>query len=187
MPGSGGLLRRPGSTALTGVGRTAVWRHAPAQARAHFRDVTFRGMHQVGTLLQVARIFGRLAVHQARMRGRDEKLRLAGLREFPDQRLHRLGELQKPMASSIDLARVLGRERLVIGEKIARLREIGFRLLVVTAMNGVVRPLEQAVFAVLDEFERRSPCPCRTNFPARAAGTTTDAVMSSSICTFTAG
>ena len=47
------------------------------------------------------------------------------------------------------------RERLVVGKEIFRLDEIVFRLLVVAAMNRVVGPLEQALFAVLHEFQRQ--------------------------------
>jgi hypothetical protein len=54
-------------------------------------------------------------------------------------------------------------------------------------MNRVVGPLEQALFAVLHEFQRQIFVRAFRQIFQRAAGTTVEAVMSSSICTFTAG
>ena len=130
-------------------------RHAAAQARGNFRQIRFAGADEVGPLLEIARIFRRLAVHEARVGGADEIIRLAGLRDFAHELLHRLGELVEAQRVLDHVPRVRGRERLVVGKEILRLDEIVFRLLVVAAMNRVVGPLEQTLFAVLHEFQRQ--------------------------------
>ena len=125
-------------------------RQAAAQPRADLREIRFAGADQVGTLLQVTRILGRLAVHQARMRGSRRNNPAAPVAATSRINcLHRLGELMKADGVLDQFPRVRWRQRLVIGEEIVRLREIVFRLLVVAAMDGVVRPLEQALLAVL--------------------------------------
>ena len=143
-------------------------RHAAAQARGNFREIRFAGADEVGTLLQIARIFRRLAVHEARIGGADEIIRRAGLRDFAHEFLHRLGELVEAQRVLDHVARVRRRERLVVGKEIFRLDEIIFRLLVVAAMNRVVGPLEQALFAVLRRISATDFCPCLpADFPAR--------------------
>ena len=61
----------------------------PAASPISARYVS-RGFDQVGTLLQITGILGRLAVHQPRMRGRDDVTRSARSAKLVEQPLHRL-------------------------------------------------------------------------------------------------
>ena len=87
------IVAAAGQHGVDGRVQRLAQRHAAAQARADFRQISFDRMDEVGTFLEVARIFGRLAVHEARVGGGDEIIRLAGRGHFADERLHRLGEL----------------------------------------------------------------------------------------------
>ena len=51
-------------------------------------------------------------------------------------------------------ASLLGIEWFVVGKESAWFGKIGLGLVIVTTVNGVVRALEQAVFAVLHKLER---------------------------------
>ena len=84
-------------------------------------------------------------------------------------------------------ARLLDRERLEIRQEISRAGDVRLRLRVHAAMDRIVRPLEQQALAVRHQLDagivvRRIQIVQR----ARAAAPA-DAVMSSSICTFSAG
>jgi hypothetical protein len=90
------------------------------------------------------------------------------------------------MVSSIHVDRLRRGQRLVVREEIAGLREVRLGLLVVAAVNGVVGPLEESVFAVLDELDGgRGKAGGRLG--SWWEGTTTEAVMSSSCWTLMAG
>ena len=105
--------------------------------------------------MQIARIFRRLAVYDSRIRGADKIIRRTGRRDFAHKFLHRLGKLVKAQRVLNHVARIFRRERFVIGKEIFRLHEINFRLFIVTAMNRVVRALEQTLFTVLGKFQRK--------------------------------
>ena len=94
--------------------------------------------------------------------------------------LHRLGELMEPMASSTSSRATLRRERFVIGKEIVRLGKIGFGLLVVAAMDRVVGRWNRRCSQFWTNFSDAPVVHVRTNSAARPAGTTTEAVMSSS-------
>ncbi len=90
-------------------------------------------------------------------------------------------ELRHPIDHGLGL---LGRQRLEVGEEVVGPGQVGLGLPVEAAVDGVIGPLEQAVFAVDRELETGG----LRAWPEMAswqAGTTTEAVMSSSICTFT--
>lgn len=59
------------------------------------------------------------------------------------------------MASSHQFARVHARERFVVREEIIQPGEIGFRLFVVTPMDGIIGPLEQPALAINHELQCR--------------------------------
>ena len=90
-----------------------------------------------------------------RMAGRREIIRPAVLGRFQDQPLHRLGIFDKTDGILGQRPRVRLPQRLKIGEEIARLRQVLFRLLVVAAMNGLVGPLEEPGLAIMDKLDRR--------------------------------
>ena len=115
------------------------------------------------------------------MRRGDEIVRAALLHEFANEPLHRLGVLAELDHVLQHLLRGLEIERFVIGEEISRAREIQLRLLVVAAMNRVVGPLEQSVLAILGELHRSGLVSADSARAVFAVGTTTLAVMSSSI------
>ena len=72
-------------------------RHPPLHPRRHLRRITLaRIADQIGSLLQVARIFCRFAVHHSRMRRGDEKFRLPRARDARDQLLHRFRIFVEP-------------------------------------------------------------------------------------------
>ena len=104
-------------------------------------------------------------------RGWAEETKKSGLPVAATSRmsvLHRLGEFVKLDGVLDEFAGHLRGQRLVIGKEIVEPREIGFRLLVVAAMNRVIGALEQALFAILDEFERRHLVHVGQIFHARA-------------------
>src|SRR5436190_68222 len=75
-------------------------------------------MHQVGTLLQVARIFARLAVNETRVRRRYEITWCAGLRHIVDQKYHgwigRLAHTRRaPHSTGIEPPAQLSRHELL--------------------------------------------------------------------------
>ena len=89
---SGGLLRRPESTLMTGKDHLVGSGHFPVQARAHVRNVAIAGARSVGTHLEVARVLARLTADEARLRGA-HRVAAAARRVLFDVPLHRLGEL----------------------------------------------------------------------------------------------
>ena len=83
-------------------------------------------------------------------------------------------------------AGLLGGQRLEVGEEVVRPRQVGLGLLVQAAVDRVVGALEQPRLAVDRELVARRPAGPGGSAPSRAAGTTTEAVMSSSVCTLSA-
>ena len=77
-------------------------------------------------------------------------------------------------------------EGLEIGEENAGAGDIGFRLLVDASMDGVVGTLEEQVLAVGDELNAGVGI-LRVEIFQAERGSTTEAVISSSTCTFSAG
>ena len=110
------------------------------------------GRARSGPELQVARVLGGLAVDQARIgrAGGEALLRLGGRLE---QLLHRGRELVELGDAIDDLLHGLRGQRLVVGEEVVGPGEIGFGLLVQARVDGVVRPLEEALLAVGDELD----------------------------------
>ena len=123
------------------------------ETRRDLRQICFARVLQVGPLLQVARILGGLALDQTRMRRRNHVRHRSARNKFPEQILHRprvfieLGDMRGESRSLIE------REWLVIRKERARAGDIGFRLPIGAAMNGVVRALEKKRFAIEHQLD----------------------------------
>ena len=124
------------------------------QTQAGLGEVALARIEQVGANLQVARILGRLAFDDARVGGGNEKFRRTLLRGL-HQGLQRGGEFLETDGILHERAGVGLGERGVVGEEIAGLGKIDLGLVIVAAMDGIVGPLEEPVFAILNELERR--------------------------------
>ena len=118
-------------------------RNLARQARADFRDVRVARVHQIGPLLQIARILRRNAIDDARMRGRNNVFGAWVRDEIQEQLLHRLGVLIELDDMIDDGPRLVDRERFEVRKESPRLSDIAFGILVEAAMNGVVGTLEQ--------------------------------------------
>ncbi len=66
--GFGRIVAASGQHGIHRRRQNRVRRHPAAQTRARAGGVSFHRLHEVGTFLQVARIFAGLAVNQSRMR-----------------------------------------------------------------------------------------------------------------------
>ena len=149
----GGIVAAAGQHGADGREHGCARWQAATQPRTDFGDVSFVGLHHIGPLLEVARIFCRLAIYHARVRRGDEVTRRTSRGEIADGLLHRRRELVEMDRVLHQIFRLLMRERLVVGKEIVGAGEIHFRLLVVAAMDRVVGTLEQALFTVLHELE----------------------------------
>jgi len=72
-----------------------------------------------------------------------------------DEFAHRLGKVFEADGFIDHLPRVILIQRLEVGEEHTGLSQVVFRLLVIATNDGIVRPLEEAVFTVVGEFQRR--------------------------------
>ena len=110
------------------------------------------------------------------------------LREVRQQPLHRLGVLiEFDDVFHHAPARLIDGDRLEIGQEVARAGDIRFGLHVHPAIDRVVGPLEQQALAVRYQLDAGIVVLTDRDRSARSRGSTTDAVISSSICTFSAG
>ena len=138
---SGGLLRRPTSTAPTGTTKRLIGAEVARQAHAALGDVGGPGIEQVGPGLKVARVLARLAVDEARPGGADD-VACSRLRRLAEQLLHGRGELVE-LGDPIDHdAGLLARERLEIGQEVVRPGDVRLGLTIQAAMNRVIGSLE---------------------------------------------
>jgi hypothetical protein len=125
-------------------------------------------------------------VDQARVGRRNHVVRLGPLDETLQKLLHRLGVLIELDHVFHQGPRRVDRDRLEVGEEIPRAGDIRLRLRVDSPLDGVVGPLEQEALAVRHQFDARVVV-FRVQVVEGPRGSTIEAVMSSSICTFSAG
>ena len=110
---------------------------------------------QVRTGLEITRVLGDLAVHNAGVRRRNEKVSLLPfLDHLLDELLHGFGVFFKIQGLTSLLDRFLSGERLEVADEITRLGQVDFGLFVKTSVNGIVRTLKETVFAVMNELGR---------------------------------
>ena len=116
------------------------------------REIASARIKQVRPGLEVARVLGRLAIDDARIGIGDEEGGCAGLHIARNHLLHRPRVFVITNGILEDVARVPDGQWLVVGEEISAVGKIEFGDFVVTAVDGIVRTLEQTVFAVVHEF-----------------------------------
>ena len=114
-------------------------------------DVLAHRVRQVRADLEVARVLRRLAVHQPGVGGGDHGDAVPG--RLLQALAHGGGELRQGQDILHHIRQGLPLERLVVGHEVAVLGHLQLRLLVEAGDDGVVRALEQAVFAVLGELD----------------------------------
>ena len=132
--------------------RLMSWNLAP-EAGSHFGDVAVHRLHDIGAVLQVARVLGRNASDTARVVGTDDETALTFEDRFK-QPLHRRREGVEIDDLVHHVLDIRSRQRLKVRDEVGPLpREIRFSLLVEAAMNGIVGALEQPVLAVGDELD----------------------------------
>ena len=117
------------------------------------REIASARIKQVRPGLEVARVLGRLAIDDARIGIGDEEGGGAGFHVARNHLLHRPRVLVITNGILEDLARLPDGQRLVVGEEVAAVGKIEFGHFVITAVDGIVRTLEQTVFAVVHEFD----------------------------------
>ena len=115
-------------------------------------EVASARIKQIGTRLQVARILGRTAFDQTRVGIADEKRGVPGRDVALDHFLHRTRVFVETDGVVENGLRVPDGQWLVIRKEISPVREIELRDFVIAAMNGIIRPLEEPVFAIVDEL-----------------------------------
>ena len=105
--------------------------------------------------MKVAGVFGHLTVRPGdpRVAGQGEcacrvTLAIGVLEEVPDDFLNPWGVVPESKSVVSLGGNLCDGERLVVGEEIARPDEVGFGGFVVAAVDGVIRALEEPVFAV---------------------------------------
>ncbi len=150
--GLGRVVAPAGQHRVHGVAHLLFQRQLAMKAGADLGHVATHGIHQVQPGLQVTRVLGRLAVHEARM-GRGDHVLVALVVGFLQQLAHGLGEAAEGHHVFHHLGQFLPLEGLVVGEEVARLGHVLLRLLVVAGDHGVVGALEEAVFAVLHQLD----------------------------------
>ena len=154
-----GIVAASGSHHMHRRHQRFVDRLLAEQAHGQIRRCRLLRIGDVRTQLQIARVLRRLAIDHARVCRRNEIARRCTLRRFGsagDQTLHRLGVGGKTDDILDQILGVGPAQRLEVGNEGIRFGDIGFGLMVVTAMNRIVRTLEQSVFAVLDELARQA-------------------------------
>ena len=121
------------------------------EAHAHLRRVFADRVGDVGANLQIARILRRLAVDQARARGRHDGL--SGLRGRGQQVAHRRRVGVQPHDVVDFGGQRVAAQGFEVGEKVAGQGHVGLGLLVVARDDRVVRALEQAQLAVVRQLD----------------------------------
>ena len=128
---------------------------AASQPDPHIGQVAALWIQQVRPRLQVARILGRTPVDQTRIGVGNKEVRAPLLHIARDHFLHRPGVFVVADRVLEDAAGLGHGERLVVREKVPPVGKVVLRDFVIAAMNGIVGPLEKAVFAIVDKFDRR--------------------------------
>mmetsp|Transcript_3513 Transcript_3513/g.8398 ORF Transcript_3513/g.8398 Transcript_3513/m.8398 type:complete len:938 (+) Transcript_3513:180-2993(+) len=137
-----------------GVHRLAQRDHA-REARPHGAEVEGARISDLHRVLEVAGVGRGLAVDETRVRRGHAELRGGALEECEEALLHGLGELLEADSVVDDRLDLLAGHRLEVGDEAARARHVLLRDLVVSAVDGLVRALEEAEFDVLGDFDGR--------------------------------
>ena len=152
-----GIVAPAGNHSPHGVRNRPVGRYSAREPRAGVAYVILAAVYDVVAVLQIAHIFARLSVYQARIGGRDHILWLAlgeEVLQIPAHRAREFVEAQNVVRHFPDLRPV---ERLVIRNEHSLLRHVRLRALVVSAHDGLVGALEEAELAVVRKLHGSVP------------------------------
>ena len=112
------------------------------------------GVEQVGTNLEVAGVFGGFAVHDTGVGGQHDEGGLGGGDEVADEFLDRVGVGVEAEGVVEEFGGFGVGDGGVVGEEGAAGGEVAFGVFIVAADDGIVGALEEAGFAVVDDFDR---------------------------------
>jgi hypothetical protein len=127
--------------------------NAPVEARAQLGKIFGLRIHIGRIELEVARILGGSAIHEAETVRSDKVFEIWVLFGFFDEFPHRLGVFIEMDRVFDDARSIRPGEGLEIGDKVVLAGEVFFGLLVVSADDGIVGALEEARFAVFGKLE----------------------------------